>query len=157
MDRLRSSGLILFIAPPLLFGTAFIMSNWNYLKNHYSLAIPIIFLFVYTYGTLPVYDLGRELFKNIFIAKVLGCTSAFLLVTVVIKLFVNSIRIGLPQVALFLCFPFFCISVEAFIRGQLGLELHSYLFDRLDITVLIYQLFLSIYITSILGTTEINC
>jgi hypothetical protein len=144
--------IILFCLPPILFGLALSFSNKAYLKSNLNfIVIPLSFLFIYLYGTLPFSYLGELLIQNFLGYRLFGCISAFLLVATVVKITLNYTVFYLPNVLMSLFLPFACLFVESILRNVGLMELPiSVVNSRLDLTILVYQIFLSINIVLML-------
>jgi len=143
----------LIIVPPLLFSSSLIYSNRKYTKALWLL-ISIIFLIIFFGGTLLFSYLGQLIFENIFAYYVFGCASAFALVILTIKLFFKNILIGLDQIILIIILPFVSVLLLVLLLNESIFQLPMNMHDRLDLIVLVYQFFMSIFIVSTMGIDE---
>lgn len=151
-------GAVLFLSPPLSLGFALSISNRRYLRNDLNIVlIPFLFLVVFLYGTLPFSYLGEMLFKNVLGYKLLGCTSAFAFVIAITKFTMKDVTIKGMQILMIICLPIVCIFFESILKNKSIDELSiSIVNTRFDLTVLIYQLFMSIAIVSTMKSDKLH-
>lgn len=147
-----SGGIIL---PPLLYGFGLWKSNKNYirppgLRTQMGLILPSLFFIIYFWGTGPFYYLGRIVFSSnlsFFGETLFGCFGAFTLVILSVKIIFKYIHIGLFQIFMFLIFPLICVLLVAYFANISIFTTEGYIV-RFDLTVLFYQLFMTIIIVS---------
>lgn len=145
------------IFPPLLFGLALNFSNTDYMKYRLSeLLIPIAFVLIFLVGTVPFFMLGELIFHNKFAVIFFGCIGSFLLVNVTLRILLREIYIGPYQLLLIVLFSFGAVYIHALVTGQSIENYDRGLMERFDLTILIYQLFMTISILTTMTKTSVN-
>lgn len=146
--------MYLIILPPLLFATALICSNLEYLKYRMSpLIIFGLFLFIYLYGTLPFYQSGPETGPNYF-SLLTGCLGTFFLVILTMKLVFRRININTLQILITTAAAIACATVIQF--SDQNFNLYTYARVNPGIIIAIYQGFLSLSIFSIIRPESVK-
>ena len=148
------------LLPPLLFGIGLLYSNNKYLDDQFGLLIPVIFFVIYFWGTLPFYGLGKvvyEVFSDSgysgFLETLFGCIGAFALVVLTCKLTLTKFHIGVIQTILIVGLPIICVLLVAFFLKISIFEAEHYII-RFDVTVLIYQLFMTLILVSAMEAND---
>ncbi|MBS1521606.1 MAG: hypothetical protein JST50_11450 [Bacteroidetes bacterium] len=153
-SSISTAHIFAFFSPPLLFGGALILSNRNYLKKTNATSaflIMLSFIVIFIWGTLPFYKLGQFLFDNPIAAAWVGCLSAFLFVALTTRFLLEQIAFGYVNLLLLILLPILCIVTFCFLTGQKLSEFEGNTISlRSDITVLVYQFFMSVLITSMI-------
>jgi hypothetical protein len=146
--------VILFI-PPILFGIGLLLSNQNYLRYRYSnWGLPISFITIFFYGSALAHFVSDLFLKSLLTTNILNSLIVFLMVLYTVKLFIKNIKISWRQILFLVFMSAISVIVDASISNHSLSNLEKYaLGERLDLTVLIYQLSMSLCIVYCMKNT----
>ncbi len=141
------------LASPLIFSIAIRLANREYRKFDYNTLLVTILFYVLYFGSnifyLPFSQLDQIALEYPilkFLAFVLGCFSAIILVLVVVKICFRMVKIGLLQVLLAVLLSFMCISALTLIYNG---NTHDAIANFWNL-ILFYQTCMTIVIVSAL-------
>lgn len=136
------------IFPPFLFASGLIYTNLDYLRYKISpFIIVILFLFIYTYGTLPFYQNALAINSN-YLSLITGCIGTFLLAVLTIKLVYRAIRIDVRQIIITTTLAVTCATVIEILDTSFNIYTDAK--NQPGVIIAIYQLFMSLSIASIM-------
>jgi len=136
---------------PLMFGLAVNFSNDDLMKFKFSeIIIPVAFIAIFLFGTVPFYMLGGFLFGNDFLAAVLGAMGSFLLVCLTLRISLNDVQFKFRQIILLVLLSFAAIYLHAQFTGQSITNYGEGISTGMATRVIIYQSFMILIILSMI-------